>query len=338
MAGSRPMTGARLRILTWHVHGSYLYYLSQLPHTVYVPVKPGRPEGYGGRPPGRAWPHNLKEVGADELKRLDLDAVVFQSQGPYERDQYALLSASQRALPQLYLEHDPPRQGPTDTRHIVDDPTMVLVHVTAFNALMWDNGRTPVRVVRHGVSVPTEVRYTGEIPKGLVVVNDLAKRGRRLGLDLFLAARERVPLDLVGIGSEALGGLGEVPADALPALMARYRFLFNPIRYTSLGLAVCEALAVGLPVVGFATTEMPAVVRHGVSGYVDTDIERLIAYMRDLLRDRARAQVLGEGARAYAARHLSLARFARDWDQALAAAVRLRPARETRYAAGGRYD
>ncbi len=35
-----------LRILTWHVHGSYLYYLVQSPHRFFLPVKPGRPEGY----------------------------------------------------------------------------------------------------------------------------------------------------------------------------------------------------------------------------------------------------------------------------------------------------
>lgn len=26
----------KLRILTWHVHGNYLYYLSQVPHQFYV--------------------------------------------------------------------------------------------------------------------------------------------------------------------------------------------------------------------------------------------------------------------------------------------------------------
>lgn len=38
-----------LKILTWHTHGSYLYYLSQAPHAFYVLSKPGRPAGFGGR-------------------------------------------------------------------------------------------------------------------------------------------------------------------------------------------------------------------------------------------------------------------------------------------------
>ena len=133
---------------------------------------------------------------------------------------------------------------------------MLVVHVTPFNDLMWDCGTSPTRVVEHGVGVPAEARYTGELERGLVIVNHLGKRGRRLGLDVFERARREVPLDLVGMASEELGGLGEVPPAELPRFAARYRFLFNPIRYTSLGLAVCEAMTVGLPVVGLATTEM----------------------------------------------------------------------------------
>lgn len=32
-----------LRVLTWHIHGSYLYYLSQTPVEFYLPVKPDVP-------------------------------------------------------------------------------------------------------------------------------------------------------------------------------------------------------------------------------------------------------------------------------------------------------
>jgi len=42
----------RLKILTWHIHGSYLNTLARIEHDWYLPAKPGRPEGYGGRGPG----------------------------------------------------------------------------------------------------------------------------------------------------------------------------------------------------------------------------------------------------------------------------------------------
>ena len=73
--------------------------------------------------------------------------------------------------------------------------------------------------------------------------------------------------------AEALGGLGEGPHDELPAVLARYRVFLSPIRYSSLSLAVCEAMTIGLPVVGLATTELVTVVNNGVSGYLETSVE-----------------------------------------------------------------
>jgi hypothetical protein len=307
-----------LRILTWHVHGNYLYYLAQVPHELYIPVKPGRPAGYGGRAGAFAWPDNVHEVPADEVKELELDLVLFQARQHYLEDQYALLSDAQRRLPRIYLEHDPPREHPTDTRHPVDDPDVLLVHVTHFNDLMWDSGRTPTRVIEHGVLVPRGVRYTGDLSRGVVIINTLRARGRRLGADIFERVRAEIPLDLIGMDAERLGGLGEVSPPELAATIARYRFVFNPIRYTSLGLAVCEAMTIGLPIVGLATSEMVTVVENDVSGYLDTNVDRLIARMRGLLDEPATARRLGANARQRALERFGIGRFVRDWEDAFA--------------------
>jgi hypothetical protein len=307
-----------IRVLTWHVHGNYLYYLSQAAAVFYLPVSPCGGPGYGGR--GRTFPFgpNVIDVPADEVRRLDLDCVLFQSRQNYAGDQHVILSAWQRRLPRIYLEHDPPRDNPTDTRHPVDDPNVLLVHVTHFNRLMWDGGRTPTRVIEHGVLVPEGVRYTGELARGIVVVNNLGRRGRRLGRDVFDEARRHVPLDLVGMGAQECGGLGEVQPMDLAAFESRYRFFFNPIRYTSLGLAVCEAMMLGMPIIGLATTEMVTVVENGVSGHLDTDPEKLVARMRELLRDPREARRLGDGARRRAVERFDVRRFARDWEAAFA--------------------
>lgn len=302
------------RILTWHVHGSYLYYLAFAGHRIFLPVNDERSEGYCGR--AEWWPSNIIEVPVADVPRLGLDCILFQSARNYLSDQHEILTGEQRRLPRIYLEHDPPREHPTDTRHPVDDPEILLVHVTRFNQLMWDSNRTPTRVIDHGVPEP-RAKWTGELGRGLVVVNGLKKRGRRLGADVFEEARRRVPLDLVGMESERMGGLGEIKHRDLPAFAARYRFFFNPIRYTSLGLAVCEAMMLGMPVIGFATTEMVTAVENGVSGYVDTDLEALIERMLELVDDREKAARLGEGARRRARRRFSIERFARDWDDAV---------------------
>ncbi len=176
-----------LRILTWHVHGNYLYYLSHAGHEFYLPVLPGRHEGHGGRGDSFPWTDNVIDVPADAVKTMDFDCILFQSRKNYCEDQYAILSEEQQRLPRIYVEHDPPREHPTDTRHPVDDPDVLIVHVTHFNNLMWDSGRTPTRVIEHGVIIPDNVRYTGDLARGLVVINNLRSRGRRWALISIVA-------------------------------------------------------------------------------------------------------------------------------------------------------
>lgn len=306
-----------LKILTWHTHGSYLYYLSQAPHEFYVLSKPGRPAGYGGRCGPIPWGPNVHDMPADSVRKHEFDCIVFQDDDQYDKDQYELLSAAQRALPRIYIEHDPPRQHPTDTVHPVDDPGVLLVHVTHFNNLMWDSGRTPTTVIEHGVRIPKGVVYGGELARGLSIINNLRQRGRRLGADIYAQARDTVPLDLVGMDSQSLGGVGDIAHPELPAFAARYRFLFNPIRYTSLGLSVIEAMMIGLPVVALATTEMVTVIENGENGFIDTNAEALHMYMQELVRNPALARHLGANAQRRARERFGIDRFAADWNTAL---------------------
>jgi hypothetical protein len=326
-----------LRILTWHIHGNYLYYLvaNGTAHEFYLPVKAGDHEGYGGRLPGFPWPDNVHDVPAEEVRHLEFDCILFQSHKNYLEDQYEILSEAQRRLPRIFVEHNPPREHPTNTRHPVDDPDVLLVHVTHFNDLMWDNGRTPTRVIEHGVIVPHGVRYSGELERGIVVVNGLPSRRRLRGADVFERVRREIPLDLVGMEATELGGLGALGYDRLHAFASRYRFFFNPIRYTSLGLAVCEAMMIGMPIIGLATTEMVSVVENGVSGYVSTDVSRLVAHMRHLLADPAEARRLGNGARRTARERFAIERFARDWDETIKSVTARQPARRQAQAIAG---
>lgn len=303
---------SRPRIFTWHIHGSYLYYLSQGNFDIYIPVSDRKRDGYNGRgtiPFGE----NVHEVSEDQVKNELFDCILFQSAKNYLEDQYQTLSPEQRSLPRIFLEHDPPRQTPTDTKHVVTDASVTIVHVTHFNNLMWDNNEVPSHVIEHGVVMP-RASYTGELERGIVVINNLMRRGRRLGLDIFREVSEQIPLDLVGMGSEELGGLGEVHIAELPRFIARYRFFFNPIRYTSLGLSVCEAMMLGMPVIGMATTEMPSVINNGVSGYVHTDVSYLINKMKILLENKSMAAQLGEGARQVALERFNIERFTKNWE------------------------
>jgi hypothetical protein len=310
-------THRRLRILTWHVHGNYLWYLSQVPHDWYLVTDAERSPHHSGRSGTLPWGPNVHEVRQEEVKSNAFDVVLFQSRREWLEEQHQVLSPAQRRLPRIYLEHDPPQQHPTDTLHWMDDPAVLLVHVTAFNALMWNSGAVPTRIIEHGVQLLAEATYTGDRASGLVVVNNIARRGRRLGLDVYTEVARQVPLTLVGMNSVDAGGEGEVPNAALPARMAAHRFFFNPIRYTSLGLAVIEAMMVGTPVVGLATTELSSVIADGHNGLIDTRVPRLVDGMRRLLADPAEARRLGEAGRRTAQERFGIQRFIADWMAAL---------------------
>jgi glycosyltransferase involved in cell wall biosynthesis len=308
----------RLKILIWHIHGSYLNTLARLDHDWYLPTKPDRPEGYGGRGPTFDLPPYMREVPAEQVRDLELDLIIYQTPKNYFEDQFEILSEQQRALPRIYLEHNTPKPDAVATRHPIDDPNVLLVHVTHYNRLMWDNGRTPTMVIEHSVAIDPQARYQGTLERGITVINGMQKRPRIAGYDLFLQARETLPLDAVGMQTEEFGGLGDVPYRDLHRRLSEYRLMFSPIRYTSLPLAVIEGMTIGMPVVALATTELPTVIEHGVSGYVSCDLDELIQRMHGLLADPDEARRIGANAREVARERFGLERFIRDWNAAFA--------------------
>lgn len=314
MRGGHP-----IKIFTWHIHGSYLYYLSQGNFIIYIPVAKDKKNRNIGR--GETFPFgdNVIEVPAEEVKEIDFDCILFQVRENYQIDQYEILSEKQRRLPRIYLEHDPPRQHPTDTIHFVDDPSVLVVHVTHFNRLMWDNRENKTTVIEHGVIQPAAT-YKGDIEKGIVVINDLPARGRLLGFDVFKEVRKHIPLDLIGMNTGEFG-LGEVLHPQLPEFTSRYRFFFNPIRYTSFGLAVLEAMMIGIPVVGLATTEMPTIF-NGRNGIVHTNINYLVQQMRSLLENKQTAVTIGKEGQRTALDKFNIERFTRDWEEVLRSVIK----------------
>jgi hypothetical protein len=302
-----------ISIFTWHIHGSYLYYLSQGDYQIYIPVSSQKPEGYYGR--GNTFPFgdNVIEIPAEEVKNLEVNAILFQSSKNWLVDQYEILSEEQRQLPRIYLEHDPPQHSPTDTKHVVNDPEVLVVHVTHFNKLMWDNKNSKqVKVIEHGVIEPN-VKYTGELEKGIVVVNNLQRRGRRFGADIFTEVSKQIPLDLIGMDSKENGGLGEITHTQIPEFISHYRFFFNPIRYSSMGLAVIEAMMTGLPVLALGTTEQASVIKNYETGFIDSDVDYLVHKMKLLLTNKFLAREIGEEGKKYAVDRFDINRFTEEW-------------------------
>lgn len=303
-----------MRILLWHVHGSYTSAFVRGGHEYVLPLVPGRGPDGRGRARTFDWPADAREVPFDRLRDEPVDVVVYQR--PHEPE--LAREWLGRDVPGVYVEHNTPVGDVPRTRHpLADRDDVTLVHVTHFNELFWDNGRAPTRVIEHGVPDPGHL-YTGELPRAGVVVNEPVRRTRVAGTDLLPRFAARVPLDVFGMRVTGLpyGTYEDLPQHAMHAELARRRVYLHPYRWTSLGLALVEAMTLGMPVVALATTEAVEAVPPE-AGVISTDVDVLVRALADFAADPERAAQAGKAARAAALARYGLARFLTDWDRLL---------------------
>ncbi|MFF5516880.1 glycosyltransferase [Streptomyces coeruleorubidus] len=314
-----------MNILLWHVHGSWTTAFVQGPHTYLVPVTPGRdPDGLG-RARTFSWPASVREVTPGELRDMPVDLVVLQR--PHEPELAERWLGGRRPgrdVPALYLEHNAPDGDVPDTRHpCADRADLTIVHVTHFNRLFWDCGTTRTEVVEHGIVDPGH-RYTGRLARAAVVVNEPVRRARYTGTDLLPVLAEAVPLDVFGMRTEGLAGhLGlppdrcrtaDLPQSELHTAMAERRMYLHPVRWTSLGLSLLEAMHLGLPVLALATTEAVEAVPRG-TGALSNRPEVLARAARRYLHEPEAAAADGARARQAALERYGLKRFLADWER-----------------------
>jgi hypothetical protein len=316
-----------MKILVWHVHGSWTTAFVEGDHEYLIPLIPGRgPDGLG-RARTWQWPASAREVTPEQLRDEDVDVVVLQRTRDLELVREWLGREPGRDLPAVFLEHNAPDGGVPNTRHpLADRDDIPIAHVTHFNCTFYDNGRAPTTVIEHGIVDPGE-RYTGELSRAAVVSNEPVRRGRYVGADLLPGLAAVAPVDVFGMG---LAGLHEAydldpdrvalhedpPQAAMHAELARRRVYVHPVRWTSLGLSLLEAMHLGMPVVALATTEAVEAV-PAEAGVLSTDPARLWAAVREFLHDEDAARLAGKAARAAALERYGLSRFLRDWDALL---------------------
>ncbi|PRZ02657.1 glycosyl transferase family 1 [Isoptericola sp. CG 20/1183] len=327
-----------MRVLVWHVHGSWTTSFVAGPHEYVVPVVPERGPDGRGRARTWDWPGSVGEADPAELARLaadgGIDVVVLQRpEEPELLHRWTGLVAG-RDVPAVYLEHNAPTGPAAATRHpladldVVADGTVPVVHVTAYNALMWDTGDARTLVVDHGIPDPGH-RSTGELDTIAAVVNEPVRRWRVAGTDVLLEVARHVPVDVYGMGVTGLGNhrppvpgapplrlYDDVPQAAMHDALARSRAYLHPFRWTSLGLALLEAMALGLPVLALPTTEAPVAVPP-TAGVLSSRPETLVATARRWLAEPDEAREHGAAARAHVLQHYSLDAFLHRWDAIL---------------------
>ena len=204
-----------MRILLWHVHGSWTTSFVQGGHDYLLPVTPGRDADGLGRARTWDWPASAVEVPHDELHDADFDVVVVQR--PHELQLVERWTGRRpgRDVPAVYVEHNTPGGEVPFTRHpLADQSTVPVVHVTHFNRLFWDCGDAPTDVVEHGVVDPGQL-YSGEWARAAVMVNDPVRRGRAVGTDLLPGLARAAALDVFGMNVHGLGDTLGIAADRL---------------------------------------------------------------------------------------------------------------------------
>jgi glycosyltransferase involved in cell wall biosynthesis len=305
-----------MKILAWHVHGSWMTAFVQGKHEYLVPVVPDRGPDGRGRADTWTWPHSARERSAEQLAGDRPDFIILQRPHEYDLATAWLGVRPGVDVPAVYLEHNSPQGRINEMLHpMARHPEIPVVHVTHFNALFWDCGEARTYVIEHGVVDPGE-RYTGDIPRFAVVINEARRRARVTGTDLLAKFENVAPVDLFGMDAARLGGYENLVQDRLHDEIGRRRVYLHPIRWTSLGLSLIEAMHIGMPVVALATTEVPAAVPRD-AGVISTDVGELVRAGRDLLHDPERCAALGQRARAHAKERYGLERFLRDWDRLL---------------------
>jgi glycosyltransferase involved in cell wall biosynthesis len=316
-----------VRVLLWHVHGSWTTSFVQGGHEYLLPVLPDRgPDGLG-RARTWTWPATTVEVPPERLRDESVDVVVLQR--PHEVDLCAgwLGRTPGRDVPAVFLEHNTPGGDVTRKRHpLADQQDIPIVHVTHFNRLFWDCGDAPTRVVEHGIIDPGHL-YTGEQPRAALVINDPVRRWRAVGADLVPVVAEAAPVDLFGMNVDLLPPRLRLPAERLAAHvdvvqeklhreLASRRVYVHTSRWTSLGLSLLEAMHLGMPVAVLDTTEAARAVPRE-AGVVSASPEELAAAVRRFVAEPEAARAAGEAARRAALERYGVARFLADWDRVL---------------------
>ena len=323
-----------MKILIWHVHGGWMDSFVQGDHEYLLPATPQR-DGWGLGRGGRSWPAHAREVAPESLRQERPDVVVLQRPDELAEAARLLGGTPGHDLPALYLEHNAPRPHAVASVHpLADQRDIPIVHVTHFNELFWDNGMAPTTVIEHGIVDPGH-RYTGELDALAAVINEPVRRGRITGTDLLARFTDLAPVHVFGMKTDGLAEAiddpgvvpsGDLPTDRLHTELARRRAYLHPVRWTSLGLSLLEAMYLGMPVLALATTEVVRAVPPG-TGVTSTNPDELRAAASTLLAEPERARELGEAGREHVRQAYALENFLERWNTVLddtVAAWRLR--------------
>jgi glycosyltransferase involved in cell wall biosynthesis len=197
--------------------------------------------------------------------------VVTTIHGPFDADLADIYHRIDQRIPIVAISHDQARYAPA--------------------------GLKIARVIHHGIDVD-RYPFRADAPDGHMMVlgrmspdkgiQTAITAARTAGVPLIIAAkmREQIEFDYFTAKIEPeldddIRFVGEVGFDEKTTLLSTARALLNPIQWPEpFGLVMIEAMACGTPVIGFGSGAAPEIVDHGITGFLEPDIDGLIRGLR----------------------------------------------------------
>ena len=130
-----------MRILIWHVHGSWTTAFVHGRHEYLIPVTPDRGADGLGRARTWRWPDSAVEVTQEEAASAEVDVVVLQRPHELHGLAAAWLGGRRpgREVAAVYLEHNAPQGRVAEMRHLAATPVGMAVRARA--TLLETDGR-----------------------------------------------------------------------------------------------------------------------------------------------------------------------------------------------------
>ncbi len=302
-----------MNILTHAVHTGYQFDLAKTAHDFYSLDLPGSGEVFWdikSRPQPRNF-HRLKSL-ADTPVKFDLALAHFD---------LGYHHLWRHDLPLIFKEHclRAPFRVPEEWARRITYYCFAS-KLAASRWILPEELASRKIIIGMGMDLATYGHHHGRTARVLVVGQHIQARGNEKGYGNVMKLAERLPLTVMGRGSDGMpGGIG--PAKDYAELLRHYRshrVFLNPAR--TLGMSTLEAMATGMAVVTFRTVNSD-IVRHGENGFVVETVAEAETALKRLLRSPALTRTLGRNARETIRQNFSAVVFAQRWNTLFEQAV-----------------
>ncbi len=305
------------RLLTFNCHEAWVHQLGAL----------GRPLDIIDGLPGRYidhWDTRMRPV-PDGARLVTLEQVRSEALsydciiGHSLTDLFAVkeLAAPRVLMLHVSLDHrlqqaqmdEPPAQLRASIERYLDLVGGVAVAVTKMKADSWGLGEC--EVVESAADPSDYLPWSGHQAAGLRIANQINSRREYLHWDFHEASFAELPVRIVGHNPDMPGVEPARDWSDLKQLLSAHRFFIHtagPQLEDGFNMALMEALAAGLPVIGNRHHSSP--ITHDLNGLLSDDPLELASHAQRLLTDPKLAARLSAAARQLASDRFSPARFA----------------------------